>query len=62
MRSVLQGRLPWKLTEYSYAEEGFVIRQAVYYMGCYDSRKQADSDLFSAVCEQNVTCVIEYGI
>ena len=54
MRSVLQGRLPWKLTEYSYAEERFVIRQVAYYKRCFDSGKPVNSDLFSAVCQQSV--------
>jgi len=59
MRSVLQGRLPWKLTEYSYAEERFVIRQVVYYKRCFDSGKPVNSDLFGAVCQHNVHCVID---
>jgi hypothetical protein len=45
--------------EYSYAEERFVIRQAVYYTSCFDSGKLVNNDLLSVVREQNIRSVIE---
>ena len=42
-----------------HAEERFVIRQVVYYKRCFDSGKPVNSDLFGAVCQQNVRFVID---